>query len=588
MSQLTAPAWDLNDLYSGPQDPQRLADLRKLKDDAETFRARFQGKLVSSTGAELLEAIQTYETLQTAMALLGSYAYLLFAEDMSNAENAALLQSTREQLTEANTPLVFFTLELNALTQAQLETCYNDAPKLEHYRHFLDVVRLYQGHQLSEELEQLDQDRDLTGASSWIRLYDETLARLEFPVGDKKLTLSEILNALLSPDGATREAAAHSMAATLKSQEPLFTTITNTLAQDKAISDRWRQYATPMDARHLDNQVEAEVVEALETAVENAYPRLSHRYYRLKAKWFGVEALPYWDRNAPLPGASKKIFTWEEAKAIVLNAYREFSPQMADIAELFFKNNWIDATLRPGKDSGAFSAHVSASLHPYILMNFHGTMLDVRTLAHELGHGIHQYLARRQGELLADTPLTVAETASVFGEMLTFKALLRQCTTPEEKRFMIAGKVEDMLNTVVRQIAFYRFEQDVHLARKNGELSAAEIGAFWMKRQHESLGDGITLAPEYSIYWAYVGHFIHTPFYVYAYAFGDCLVNTLYSLFEEGHPNFQEKYLGLLAAGGSKRYDALVAPLGLNPKDPAFWTKGLQTIEHLIDELEKL
>lgn len=588
MTQIVAPAWNLNDLYNGPQDPKREEDLKKVWEDAKAFRAQFQGKLSDANGPTLLKAIQQYEALSDLMARLSSYAYLIFAADMSDKANTALLQSTREKLTEASNLLVFFTLELNAISTHHLDACYQSTPALGHYRYFLDVARLFRDHQLTEQLEQLDQDLGLTGRDSWVRLYDETLARLEFPLDGQKLSLADILNALSSPNGTLREKAAHSMAQTLKSQEPLFTHITNTLAQDKSTMDRWRHYSTPMASRHLDNQVEGEVVDALERAVETHYPKLSHRYYKLKAKWFGVDALPYWDRNAPFPEAPEVNISWGEAQEIVLTAYRAFSPQMAEIGALFFTNHWIDATPRNGKDSGAFSAHVAASAHPYILMSFHGKMRDVMTLAHELGHGIHQYLSRSQGELLADTPLTVAETASVFGEMLTFQALLRQCKTSAEKRFLIAGKVEDMLNTVVRQIAFYRFEQDIHMARKQGELQSEEIAAFWMKRQHESLGDGINLTPEYSIYWAYISHFIHTPFYVYAYAFGDCLVNTLYHLYAEGHPDFEKKYIALLSAGGSKRYDALVAPFGLDPKNPAFWEKGLQTIEGLIDTLETL
>jgi oligoendopeptidase F len=329
-------------------------------------------------------------------------------------------------------------------------------------------------------------------------------------------------------------------------------------------------------------------VEALVEAVRAAYPRLSHRYYALKAKWFGKKRMPYWDRNAPLPRVAQRTIPWSEARATILTAYGDFSPKMAELADRFFANNWIDAPVRPGKQPGAFAHPTVPSAHPYVLLNYMGKPRDVMTLAHELGHGVHQVLAAPNGPLMAPTPLTLAETASVFGEMLTFKKLLGQTTDKKQRKAMLAAKVEDMINTVVRQIAFYSFERKVHSERRNGELTADKLCDLWMSVQSESLGPAIELKPGYETFWAYIAHFVHSPFYVYAYAFGDCLVNSLYAVYKKSADGFADRYLEMLAAGGTKHHSELLAPFGLDARDPKFWDEGLSVIGKLIDELEAL
>jgi oligoendopeptidase F len=368
----------------------------------------------------------------------------------------------------------------------------------------------------------------------------------------------------------------------------LFTLITNTLAKDKEIIDKWRRYPRPGSARNRANMVEDEVVEALVSAVRASFPRLSHRYYAMKAKWLGLEKLQHWDRNAPLPDQDDSLIPWPKAVSQVLDAYGAFSPRLAEIGREFFDKPWIDAALRPGKASGAFAHPTVPSAHPYLLVNYHGKARDVMTLAHELGHGVHQVLAAEQGYLMSSTPLTLAETASVFGEMMTFRAVLDAEADPRKRRGLLAAKVEDMLNTVVRQIAFYRFETLLHDERAKGELSSERIGELWMQVQTESLGPAFDFSPEYNVYWSYIPHFIHTPFYVYAYAFGDCLVNALYGVYRDGGvKNFEAKYIEMLRAGGTLRHKELLAPFGLNAADPAFWTRGLDVIAGFIDEIER-
>jgi oligoendopeptidase F len=449
-------------------------------------------------------------------------------------------------------------------------------------------VRSFRPHQLDDEIERVLHEKSVTGRRAWNRLFDETMAALKFSVDGEELAIEPTLNLLQDSDGAKRKAAAEALATTFKANLRLFAHITNTLSKDKEISDRWRGFKDVAASRHLANRVEPEVVDAMVAAVRNAYPRLSHRYYALKAKWFGREALDYWDRNAPLPDVPTQVIPFGEARATVLGAYGLFAPEMADIARRFFDERWIDAPVRPGKAPGAFAHPTVPSAHPYILLNYQGKVRDVMTLAHELGHGVHQVLAAPQGALMAPTPLTLAETASVFGEMLTFRALLDETTDRKERKAMLAAKVEDMINTVVRQIAFYTFERKLHVERREGELTLERIGELWMDVQSESLGPAIKLHPGYEMFWSYIPHFIHSPFYVYAYAFGDCLVNSLYAVYENAAEGFQEKYFDLLKAGGSKPYGELLKPFGLDASDPLFWQKGLGVIERLIDELEAM
>ena len=521
------------------------------------------------------------------MGRIVSFAGLLHAGDTSDPARSKFYGDVQEKITAASAHLLFFPLELNRIADDVLEKAMDD-PALGHYRPWIEDVRKEKPYQLEDRVELLFHEKSVTGYGAWNRLFDETMSALRFTVGGKELAIEPTLNFLQDDDAAKRKAAAEALAATFAKNIRLFTQITNTLAKDKEISDRWRGFKDVADARHLSNRVEPEVVAALVEAVRDAYPRLSHRYYKLKARWFGRETLDHWDRNAPLPDRPTQTVTFPEARAKVLRAYAAFAPEMAEIADRFFEKNWIDAPVRPGKAPGAFAHPTVPSAHPYVLLNFQGKVRDVMTLAHELGHGVHQVLAAPQGALMAQTPLTLAETASVFGEMLTFRALLADTKDQRERKAMLAAKVEDMINTVVRQIAFYSFERSLHLERRQGELTSEKIGELWMAVQGESLGPAIKLGPGYETFWSYIPHFIHSPFYVYAYAFGDCLVNSLYAVYEEAASGFQEKYFAMLKAGGTKHHSELLAPFGLDATDPAFWQKGLGVIERLIDELEAI
>jgi oligoendopeptidase F len=581
----TLPQWDLRDLYPGRDSPELARDLETSANGAKEFRARFEGKLASLPGEVLGGAVADYERLEETLARVMSYASLVHAADMSDPEIGRFYQTMHERVNAIETELLFFTLELNRIDDMTLEEKLK-AVALGHYAPWLRDIRAFRPHQLDDDLERILHEKSVSGRAAWVRLFDETEAALRFKVKGKNLTGAEALHLLSDKNPETRKAAAKALGAVFGQNARLFALITNTLAKDKEVEDRWRHFPRPISSRNLANFVEDGVVDALVTAVRQSYPRLSHRYYRLKARWFGVEQLPYWDRNAPLPEAADRTFPWQEAERVVLNAYAGFSPDLAAVGRRFFEHAWIDAPVRPGKSPGAFAHPTVPSVHPYLLLNYLGKTRDVMTLAHELGHGVHQVLAGPQGALMADTPLTLAETASVFGEMLTFRAMLRAETDPKRRKAMLAGKVEDMLNTVVRQIAFVEFERRVHDERRTGELTPDRIAEVWLAVQSESLGPAIGFEDEYRWYWTYIPHFIHTPFYVYAYAFGDCLVNSLYAVYEDAHEGFAEKYLAMLRAGGTKRHKELLAPFGLDASDPAFWQKGLGVIERFIDELE--
>ncbi len=588
----TLPEWNLADLYPATDSPQVAADLARAAREVAQFGKEYRGRLQSlaqgaDASAELGAAVERYEALQDLLGRLMSFAGLLYSGDTTDPARAKFYGDVQEKVTNASAQLLFFQLELNRLDDATLMAAASNAP-LSRWKPWLEDIRKEKPHELEDRLEELFHEKYISGAAAWNRLFDETIASLRFKVGDKELAIEPVLNLMQDPREETRREAAEAIGKTLKNNLRTFSLITNTLAKDKEISDRWRGFEDVADSRHLSNRVEREVVEALAQAVETAHPRLSHRYYRLKAKWFGKEALDYWDRGAPLPATPAKRYSWPEAREIVLDAYNGFAPRMAEIAGRFFDQNWIDAPVRPGKAPGAFSHPTVPSAHPYVLLNFQGKTRDVMTLAHELGHGVHQVLAARQGALMAPTPLTLAETASVFGEMLTFRALIAQASDKAQKRALLASKVEDMLNTVVRQMAFYAFERKVHKERREGELTADQICDLWMSVQGESLGPSIRLGPGYETFWAYIPHFIHSPFYVYAYAFGDCLVNSLYGVYQKAHEGFAERYFALLEAGGAKPYAELLKPFGLDARDPAFWNIGLEMIEGLIAELEAM
>ena len=586
------PEWDLNDLYAGIDAPEIARDLQIMDAECVAFETAYKGKLAEGTaqgdgGDWLAEAVRRYEAIDDLAGRLGSYAGLVHAGDSLDPTISKFYGDISERLTAASTHLLFFPLELNRIEDAVLDGAMQ-TPALGHYRPWIEDLRKDKPYQLEDRVEQLFHEKSQSGYTAWNRLFDQTISTLRFEVSGKELAIEPTLNLLQDRDGKKRKVAADALAKTFKANERTFTLVTNTLAKDKEISDRWRGFKDVADSRHLNNRVEREVVDALVASVRAAYPKLSHRYYRLKAGWFKKKKLPHWDRNAPLPFAATATIAWPDARNMVLSAYRGFSPKMADIAERFFTDRWIDAPVRPGKAPGAFSHPTTPSAHPYVLMNYQGKPRDVMTLAHELGHGVHQVLAAKNGALMAPTPLTLAETASVFGEMLTFKRLLAQTRNTRLRQALLAGKVEDMINTVVRQIAFYSFERAVHTERRNGELTAERVGQIWLSVQGESLGPAIEFKPGYENFWMYIPHFIHSPFYVYAYAFGDCLVNSLYAVYENASEGFAERYLAMLAAGGTKLYSELLQPFGLDARDPKFWDGGLKVISGMIDELEAM
>jgi oligoendopeptidase F len=583
----TLPVWDLSDLYPGKDSAEFKGDLEKAKADAASFEAAYKGKLVELTKAgKLISAIKDSEKLGDLTGKIGSFSFLQYAQKSTDPDRAKFMGDTNEALTNLSTRVLFFELELNRIDDADLEAAFAADPELARYRTWFAELRKAKPYQLDDKLEELFHDKSVTAYSAWNRLFDETLSSLQFEVDGETLNLEATLHLLSEKDEKKRESAFNALGQTLKANGRLFTHITNVLAKDKEISDRWRGYEDIADSRHMANSVEREVVDALQKAVTDAYPRLSHRYYTMKAKWFGKDQLNAWDRNAPLPTSDERVWDWNSAVSTVMEAYGQFSPKLAQVAEPFFNSGWIDAPVGEGKLSGAFAHPTVPSAHPYLMLNYMGRSRDIMTLAHELGHGVHQRLAAAQGPILSNTPLTLAETASVFGEMLTFRSLLNKTTDPQQRFALLASKVEDMLNTVVRQIAFYTFERRVHTARRQGELRTEEINQIWLDVQKESLGDAIVQNEGYETFWAYIPHFIHSPFYVYAYAFGDCLVNSLYAQYEKANEGFAERYFELLKAGGSKHHSELLAPFGLDAKDPQFWSLGLSMIEGLIDELE--
>lgn len=582
------PNWDLSDLYTGEDAPEFARDMAWLETACADFAVKFEGKLADLDAAGLLACVQDYEGISTTGGRLMSFAGLRYYQNTTDADRAQFMQNAQEKVTVFTAPLVFYTLEINRLEDAALDAMLAENADLARYAPIFEQLRAMKPYQLSDELEKFLHDQSSVGASAWNKLFDETIAGLMFTLDGEEMTLESILNLLTEQDRDTRKAAATELARVFGDNIKLFSRVHNTLAKEKAIEDAWRKMPTPQTGRHLSNHVEPEVVEALRNAVVKAYPKLSHRYYALKAKWLGLDTMEVWDRNAPLPMESTKTVSWDQAEKTVMEAYAAFDPRMAEIAKPFFTDGWIDAGVKPGKAPGAFAHPTVTSVHPYVMLNYLGKPRDVMTLAHELGHGVHQVLAAEQGELLSSTPLTLAETASVFGEMLTFRKLLEGAKTTSERRVLLAGKVEDMINTVVRQIAFYDFECKLHAARAEGELTPDDINALWMSVQAESLGPVFNFMEGYETFWAYVPHFVHSPFYVYAYAFGDGLVNALYAVYEEGDAGFQDKYFEMLKAGGSKHHSELLAPFGLDASDPKFWDKGLSMISGMIDELEAM
>jgi len=582
------PKWDLSDLYKAEDDPELNKDLDWLRKACSNFAEDYQGKLDKLGAMGLLDAVERYQAIEVVAGKLMSFAGLRYYQLTTDAQRTKFMSDMQDKVTKLTTPLVFYGLEFNRISGDRIASLLSEDSGLARYKPVFDRMRAMKPYQLSDELEKFLHDQSVVGASAWNRLFDETVASLTFQIKGEELPLEAATNKLSDKNRDMREAAAREIARVLKENTSLFARVHNTLAKEKEVEDQWRKMPTPQTGRHLSNHVETEVVQALRDAVVSAYPKLSHRYYSLKAKWMGLEKMQIWDRNAPLPIEDDKLIDWTTAQDMVLSAYSEFAPKMAEIAEQFFAKGWIDAAVKPGKAPGAFAHPTVTTVHPYIMLNYLGKQRDVMTLAHELGHGVHQVLAANQGELLSSTPLTLAETASVFGEMLTFRKLLAATKTQKERKVLLAGKVEDMINTVVRQIAFYDFECKLHAARAEGEMTPAQINQIWMSVQGESLGPIFEFMDGYETFWSYIPHFVHSPFYVYAYAFGDGLVNALYAVYEEGDPEFQSKYFDMLSAGGSKHHKELLAPFGLDASDPAFWDKGLNVISGMIDELEAM
>ncbi len=582
------PDWDLSDLYSSTDAKELKRDLDWLEAACADFAADYEGKFATLSAAELLESVLRYEKISLISGRIMSFAGLRYSQKTTDSERAKFMSDCGDRINTYTTPLVFVSLEINRIDDAHIDRLLTENPDLARYKTVFERMRVMRPHQLSDELEKFLHDQSTVGATAWNQLFDETIAALEFEIDGEKLSLEATLHLFSEQDRSLREKAARELARVLGANVKLFARLHNTLAKEKEIEDRWRKMPTPQFGRHLSNDVEPEVVEALRDAVVAAYPKLSHRYYELKRKWLGLDRLQVWDRNAPLPMEDPRTVKWDQATRTVMQAYADFSPKLADVAKPFFNSGWIDAGVKPGKAPGAFAHPTVVDVHPYLMLNYLGKPRDVMTLAHELGHGVHQVLAAGQGQLLSSTPLTLAETASVFGEMLTFRKLLAEAKDKNEKKVLLAGKVEDMINTIVRQIAFYDFECKLHEARRHGELTPEDIGALWMSIQTESLGPAITFMEGYENYWAYIPHFVHSPFYVYAYAFGEGLVNALYAVYEDGEPGFQAKYLDMLKAGGSKHHKELLAPFGLDASDPKFWDKGLSMISGMIDELEAM
>jgi oligoendopeptidase F len=585
------PEWRLDDLYSGRDDPAIETDLAAAK-AANDELVKLKGRFIAMRGepirlGELLDhGIGLYETATNGMWSVGAYASLSASVARDDPAWAKFEGDFRARAAQIAAESLYFTLELNQLEDSEIEMAFKAHPPAARWRPWMRRVRLSRPHELSPDLERMLVDRG-PAVANWSRLWDETLARLSAKVGGETLTLPELLNRLSDPVAARRKQAGHALAKALEERTPPLALALNTLAFEKQVEDRWRKYPNPAASRHLANEVDADAVEALEAAVVEAYPRVSHRYYQLKAKVMGRKTLDYWDRNAPLDTAQPRTYGWDEARGMVLESFAGLAPKFADTARTFFAEPWIDARPRPGKQSGAYSHPVTANRHPYVFLNYMGERRDVLTLAHELGHAVHQTLCSPLGTLLADTPLTLAETASIFGEGLVFEQLLAKAS-PVERKGLLAGKIEDGINTVVRQIAFHRFETRFHAARMAGELAPDQIGALWLETMGESLGPAIKLNAGYEHYWAYVSHFIHSPFYVYAYAFGDLLVRGLMEKRREDPAGFAPLYEDLLAAGGTRTYVEALRPFGLNPREKAFWTAGMSQLERLVDEFEAL
>ena len=582
------PAWDLSDLYKGIEDPQISKDLEKYQKESADFALCYKEKLKDLEAKEFAKALQKFESLTTLGSKLGEYAYLNMSTQMKNKAAVAFYQNISEQLTEYSKPTVFFSLEINKIPQKTIDAWLNNK-EVSFYRPWLDRVRRFKKYELPENVEEILLEKSVTSSSAWVRLYEETASRLVYTVDGKKYNDAEISHLLENKNALIREKAGKEINRVSKENAHLFTFIYNMIMKDKAIEDTKRGFARPVSERNMSENVADEIVDTLATTVRENYKKISHRFYKLKAKWLGVKKIQYWDRNAPLPFSSNNQCQWSEAVDIVLNAYKSFSPDLYNIAKDFFDHPWIDVPPRDGKRSGAFAAGTTSKNHPYLFLNFTGSNRDILTLAHELGHGCHMQLRNKNGDLNEYSRMTTEEVASVFGEMITFQSMLAHTKDDKEKLCLIAMKVSDMINTAVRQIAFHFFETRAHEERKQGELSEDRLCQIWLEEMQESLGPWVKVDKNSAYIWSQVGHFYFLPFYVYAYSFADCMVNSLYQVSCEGKvKDFADKYLKMLSQTAITEYDSLLQPFGLNARTAEFWNKGLSLISHYIDELEKL
>ncbi|NGP75995.1 M3 family oligoendopeptidase [Balneolaceae bacterium YR4-1] len=578
--------WDLSDLYKSIDDPQLEKDRETVREKAQAFAKNYKGNIANLNAGEFKKVLQEYEEILELIGKIGSYAHLIWSTNTSKPEYGKLIQQSKELSSEIHQKLVFFDVEWLDVDDEKAGQ-WIESDDLSHYRHYLETSRRYKEHILSEKEEQILSAKSVTGSSAWNRYFDETLGAATFELEGEELTEQEVLSKLHEPDRELRKKAHASLTDTFKDLSRTLTFVFNTLLADKHTNDKLRNYDSWISSRNLSNEIDDDTVELLVNSVTSSYS-LVQRFYKLKRDLLGYDKLYDYDRYAPLLQNEEEV-QWDKAREIVLSSYSEFHPEMGEIAGKFFEKSWIDAAIKPGKRGGAYSASTVPSVHPYVFMNFDGKIRDVQTLAHELGHGVHQYLARKQGPLQAGTPLTTAETASVFGEMLVFQNLIKKLDDPKEKLALLMGKIDDTIATVFRQVSMNRFEHAMHTKRREeGELTTEEFSKLWRSTQEELYGDSVEITESYNLWWCYIPHFLHTPGYVYAYAFGELLVLALYEEYTRSENGFSEKYISMLEAGGSDWPENIVSKVGLDITDRDFWDKGLSAVEKMVQQAEEL
>lgn len=574
--------WDLSDLYDGVDDPKWKEDAEGVKKDAETFAQRWKGSLKTIDAETFLTLMKEYEDLVERSRKVGSYAHLAWSVATDDPQLGKALQTANELGSDIGQTLAFFQVEWMAVDEAKA-TRLIESDELKPYRHYLETSRRYRKHTLSEGEERILAAKRVTGRSAWTRFFDEVMGKSRYELDGETLNQQQVLSKLHHPDRELRKRAHESITETLQTLRHTTATIFNTVLADKATDDRLRHHEHWCASRNLANEIDDESVDRLIESVTSSYPNVQE-YYRLKREWMGLDRLYDYDRYTSIRKSVTTI-TWDEAKETVLEAFEDFHPEMARIASLFFENRWIDAAIKPGKRGGAYSASTVASAHPYVFMNYDGQLRDVQTLAHELGHGVHQYLSRQQGELQSSTPLTTAETASVFAEMLVFEKMMDRIEDPEERLSLLVSKIDDTIATVFRQVSMNRFEHAIHTARREeGEQTFEQFSAHWRSTQSDLYGDSVELTEGYDSWWSYVPHFLHTPGYVYAYAFGELLVLALYQSWKDGARNFEDRYLNLLSAGGSDWPHELISGVGMDIHDATFWSRGLSVFESMVED----